>query len=304
MAIATFVVALLGVQSQRRSAIITQLRGGNRPPTAWRRRRPPLPQHQQQFSHHLRRDGRRGRAHGRRHPAVVRQSRPPSRRSLPRNVLLQLPRSQRSRCPNAAAGPGTDSAVEERAGSAVVAVAAIGGGRRPRNGRAPASSTHRSRRSTVERLECEPARCGQCGAVLNPFAHVEPQSGRWCCSVCGGWSVLPPRLASATSMPDELKPEHATVEYDLPPDAPDAPRACMLFVVDCSLPAEELAHLQETLSQVLASLPPDTPVGLVTYAEEVELHELGHPLGPRLWRLPVEVAQGPPSNCKRSSASR
>ena len=167
---------------------------------------------------------------------------------------------------------------------------------------------------TIDRLErpCEPARCGQCSAVLNPFAHVEPQSGRWCCPVCGAWSPLPPRLAQATSMPTELKPEHATIEYALPgggggggggaseaaaAGAEVGAPASMLFVLDCSLPAEELALLEETIATTIDALPPNTPVGLITYADGVELHELGHSLGgARIWRLPVEVAQGPPSN--------
>ena len=33
-------------------------------------------------------------------------------------------------------------------------------------------------------------------------------------------------------------------------------------------------------------------VGIITYAEGVELHEPNHPLGPRVWRLPSSIAEG------------
>eukprot|EP00966_Prymnesium_polylepis_P039916 926962-Prymnesium_polylepis.1 len=63
----------------------------------------------------------------------------------------------------------------------------------------------------------------QCGAVINPFAQVDLHSRRWRCALCGAWSALPAALASATAMPVELRPEHATIEYELPAASGAAP---------------------------------------------------------------------------------
>ena len=149
------------------------------------------------------------------------------------------------------------------------------------------------------RLECEPVRCAHCGAVLSPFSHVEPQSGRWNCGMCNGWNQLPPRLASATSMPDELKPEHATIEYELPPDAPDAPRASCSSWSTARCRRRSREPLQETLSQV-SPRAVGPPVGLVTFAEEVDRLATARATPPRPPRK-VRAAINPRrcSECRR-----
>ncbi len=123
----------------------------------------------------------------------------------------------------------------------------------------------------LQRLEQEPVRCGYCAAVLNPFAYIDHQQQRWRCPLCGEWSRLPPALAAASAQapPAELDPAHATIEYVLPDSAGGA--AALLLVVDCSLSAEELDHLQTTLAEVVTALPPSTLVGLITYADAVEV---------------------------------
>jgi hypothetical protein len=96
----------------------------------------------------------------------------------------------------------------------------------------------------LERLEKEPVRCGHCRGFLNPFARVEPHARRWACPLCSSWNPLPEDLASATSMPTELSPAHATIEYDLPAGVEstnaEAEPASLLLVVDCSLPSDEV----------------------------------------------------------------
>lgn len=112
------------------------------------------------------------------------------------------------------------------------------------------------------RLDKEPVRCSHCRGVLNPFARVEPHARRWACPLCSSWNTLPDDLATATSMPTELSPAHATIEYEIPASGvgSEAEPASLLLVVDCSLPSEEFAKLEETLTQMVADLPPDTPV--------------------------------------------
>ena len=116
------------------------------------------------------------------------------------------------------------------------------------------------------RLEREPVRCSHCAGVLNPFASVDIASRRWQCSLCGSVSELPPEIAYASSRPAELQPECATIEYEIP-QGPQLASSALLLVLDCSLLAGELEELGATLKEVIAKLPPDTPVGLLTYGE-------------------------------------
>ncbi len=44
------------------------------------------------------------------------------------------------------------------------------------------------------------------------------------------------------------------------------------------------------MARILETLPDDTPVGLVTYSDAVEVHELQGPLGAQLWRIPISLA--------------
>ena len=68
-------------------------------------------------------------------------------------------------------------------------------------------------------------------------------------------------LSSATSPPLEMSPEHATIEYDL--GARDDTPAAILLALDCSVRADELAHLERVVTEWLQGVSPDTPVGLV-----------------------------------------
>ena len=85
------------------------------------------------------------------------------------------------------------------------------------------------------------------------------------------------------------------MEYELP-GPPTPGRAPVLLVADCSLPADEFSRLVETLSKLVALLPPDTPVGLITFGEAVEIHELNPDisatsLAPRIWHLSSQLAE-------------
>lgn len=86
-----------------------------------------------------------------------------------------------------------------------------------------------------------------------------------------------------------MSPEHATIEYDL--GARDDTPAAILLALDCSVRADELAHLERVVTEWLQGVSPDTPVGLVTYGEAVEVHELGCASRHRIWHLPHDVAE-------------
>ena len=148
---------------------------------------------------------------------------------------------------------------------------------------------------SIEGLTClqrEPVRCSHCAGVLNPFANVDVASRRWQCPLCGAVSELPSEIAYASSTPAELQPECATIEYEMPAEGQPSPSA-VLLVVDTSVPGDELEKLGETLRDLIAQLPPDTPVGLVTYGSAVEVHELGRAGMSRMWHLGSEDAEMP-----------
>jgi protein transport protein SEC23 len=127
------------------------------------------------------------------------------------------------------------------------------------------------------RLEREPVRCSHCAGVLNPFASVDIPSRRWHCPLCRSVSELPSEIAYASSEPAELKPECATIEYAIPQGPQLIAGSALLLVLDCSLPADESERLGATLKKMLADLPPDTPVGLLTFGATVEVRALGCP---------------------------
>ena len=132
------------------------------------------------------------------------------------------------------------------------------------------------------RLEREPVRCSHCAGVLSPFDSVDVASRRWHCRLCNAVSELPAEIAYATSQPEELKPECATIEYAIPQGPQLVAGSALLLVLDCSLPADESERLGATLKQMLAELPPDTPVGLLTFGATVEVSPLSLPyLSPR-----------------------
>jgi len=149
----------------------------------------------------------------------------------------------------------------------------------------------------LQTLKHEPTTCGSCNAALNPFAQVDPQLRRWRCPLCGSWTPFDAQLASARSAPLETSPEHATVEYEL--GVRDDTPAAVLLALDCSVRPDELAHLEATVAGWLRDLPPDTPVGLVTYGDSVEVHELAFGPQRRIWHLPHELAELPLAGFKR-----
>ena len=149
------------------------------------------------------------------------------------------------------------------------------------------------------RLEREPVRCSHCAAVLSPFDSVDVASRRWHCRLCNAVSELPAEIAYATSQPEELKPECATIEYAIPQGPQLVAGSALLLVLDCSLPADESERLGATLKKMLAELPPDTPVGLLTFGATVEVHELGCAGACRMWRLGSEEAEMPLRDFRR-----
>ncbi len=124
-------------------------------------------------------------------------------------------------------------------------------------------------------LEYQALACKGCGAILNPFVHVDFKAKFWTCWNCQARNPFPPHYAehiSENNLPPELVPDYTTIEYDL---TETVDTQIFLYVVDTAVSVDELAELKDSIQQSLNLLPPDAFVGLITYGRIVFVHELG-----------------------------
>lgn len=97
----------------------------------------------------------------------------------------------------------------------------------------------------------------------------------WICRLCFHRNQLPKhyQISSPETLPPELQPQNATVEYILARPATCPP--VFMFVVDVCQEAENFSALKDTLLVSLSLLPPNALIGLVTFGTNVQIHELG-----------------------------
>ncbi|XP_043692671.1 protein transport protein SEC23-like [Telopea speciosissima] len=163
-------------------------------------------------------------------------------------------------------------------------------------------------------LPYDPLICNRCGGVLNPYARVNYQSRLWVCPFCYQKTPFPRSYTGIgeNSIPAELFPTYSTVEYlhvrknPCPTATPSSSAnwvqngfssssslvssfsssslsgvdsrvsgPAFVFVVDTCTPEEELRALKNELSHVVAQLPENAVVGLVTFDSMVCVHDLG-----------------------------
>jgi len=74
------------------------------------------------------------------------------------------------------------------------------------------------------------------------------------------------------NLPAELFPGYTTVEYQMENKNPRPP--CFLLVLDTAMSAEELQDAKDSLGQLVALLPEECLVGLITFGATVTVHEL------------------------------
>ncbi|KAK9137686.1 hypothetical protein Sjap_008280 [Stephania japonica] len=138
-------------------------------------------------------------------------------------------------------------------------------------------------------LNYDPLICNRCGAVLNPYSRVDYQSGLWICPFCYQRNLFPKTYAGIgeNHLPAELFPTYSTVEYHQQGRKTHNPSSSGLdsrgggfgfgfvFVVDTCCEEHELRSLKNELLLVLAQLPENALVGLVTFDSMVFVHEIG-----------------------------
>lgn len=125
-------------------------------------------------------------------------------------------------------------------------------------------------------VEYDPIHCKGCGAILNPYCHVDFNSKLWVCPFCMVRNNFPPHYSeniTEVNLPAELIPQYTTLEYELPNRQAGPP--IFLFCVDTCISDEELDELKDSIQQTLNLLPDNALVGLVSFGTMVHVHELG-----------------------------
>lgn len=131
------------------------------------------------------------------------------------------------------------------------------------------------------RLECpkveQPqlmATCRQCQAFINPYCRSG--DGMWSCVFCGFMNRLvdPQALNLVLGHPGL---DHTTIEYSTGRFSKVPP--VYLFVVDTCFEGEEdiegaFQALKDSINDAIAQLPSDSLIGLITYGQNVQIHEI------------------------------
>ncbi|KAK2195420.1 bifunctional Sec23-Sec24 helical domain superfamily/von Willebrand factor A-like domain superfamily/Protein transport protein Sec23/Sec23-Sec24 beta-sandwich/Gelsolin-like domain superfamily/Zinc finger [Babesia duncani] len=136
-------------------------------------------------------------------------------------------------------------------------------------------------------VEYMPVRCRSSGIFLNPYCHIDFRAKTWTCPVTMQRNTLPPSYAehiTPENLPSELV--NLSIEYIIPSNVSGGvfPPA-IVFLVDTSIPEEELEQLKDSIQQVLSMLPPEVNVGLITYGSVIKIHDLSESEVPKCFVL-------------------
>lgn len=130
-------------------------------------------------------------------------------------------------------------------------------------------------REEVPCVGYEPIRSRQGGSVISPLCHVDYRAKFWVDQFSGCRNPFPP--AYCQHLTEQNKPVELmtnVLEYTLT-SVKVAPSVVHILVVDINIYPEELEALRDVLQGLIALLPPDTIIGLITYGTVVNVHELG-----------------------------
>jgi protein transport protein SEC23 len=125
-------------------------------------------------------------------------------------------------------------------------------------------------------LEYDPVICSQCKSVLNPHFQVNFKSKTWECAFCKskvGFPSMYAQFISETNLPAELLPESSSVEYKL--NKPESNWPIFIFLIDVAVEEEELNELKDSIQQVIATIPKECSVGIITFGNMCNVHEIG-----------------------------
>lgn len=136
--------------------------------------------------------------------------------------------------------------------------------------------TPAKKNENLQVLDYDPLLCNVCKSVLSPHFNVNFRNKTWDCPFCHTFVKFPSSYAqfiSETNLPAEMLIENSTVEYKLSKKEANFPT--FVFVIDTSIEEEELNELKETIQNTLSNMPQECNIGIITFGNMVNIHEIG-----------------------------
>lgn len=125
-------------------------------------------------------------------------------------------------------------------------------------------------------VDYEPVACKQCKSILNPYVKIDFKSKCWDCQFClvkNQFSSIYAQNISETNLPTELIKEYTTLEYKLNRKETNWP--IFIFLIDTCVEEEELLAIKENIQLVVSELPQECSIGVISFGNICQVHELG-----------------------------
>lgn len=125
-------------------------------------------------------------------------------------------------------------------------------------------------------LDYDPLHCSNCKSVLSGHFTVNFRNKSWDCPFCHIQVKFPSSYAqfiSEENLPAEMLYENSAVEYKLSKKEVNFPT--FIFVIDTSVEEEELNELKESIQNILLGIPQECQIGVITFGNMCNVHEIG-----------------------------
>ncbi len=129
---------------------------------------------------------------------------------------------------------------------------------------------------SLQILDYDPLYCQNCKSILSPHFNINFRNKTWDCPFCNINVKFPSSYAqfiSETNLPAEMLMENSSVEYKLSKKESNYPT--FVFVIDTSVDEEELNELKETIQITLSNIPQECNIGMITFGNMCNIHEIG-----------------------------
>ncbi|CAB4253912.1 similar to Saccharomyces cerevisiae YPR181C SEC23 GTPase-activating protein, stimulates the GTPase activity of Sar1p [Maudiozyma barnettii] len=122
--------------------------------------------------------------------------------------------------------------------------------------------------------EYNPTACAgkNCKSILNPYCQIDTANKAWVCNICYSRNGLPMNYINVTPENKPLELQYTTMEYITNKAVLVPP--IFFFVIDITSEQENLDALKQSIITSLTLLPPNALIGLITYGNVVQLHDL------------------------------
>ncbi|SMN19829.1 similar to Saccharomyces cerevisiae YPR181C SEC23 GTPase-activating protein, stimulates the GTPase activity of Sar1p [Maudiozyma saulgeensis] len=111
-----------------------------------------------------------------------------------------------------------------------------------------------------------------CRSILNPYCQIDMGTKAWICNICYSRNALPVHYSNLSPDTKPMELQYTTMEYitNKPVNVPPI----FFFVIDITAEQENLDALKQSIITSLTLLPPNALIGLITYGNVVQLHDL------------------------------